>query len=42
MYKILMIDDDSFLLSDYTDVLEESGFIVHSTSNVELFYSKTI
>ena len=40
MYKILMIDDDEFRLSDYSNFLKESGFIVDSTSDIELFYSK--
>lgn len=42
MYKILMIDDDEFRLSDYSNFLKDSGFIVDSTSDIELFYSKTI
>lgn len=42
MYKLLMLEDDEYVLSDYSNFLKDSGFIVDSTSDIKLFYSKTI
>lgn len=42
MYKILMLEDDQFLLFQYTETLEDNGFNVYSTTDIELFYSKAI
>lgn len=42
MYKILMIDDDQFLLFQYAEILRENGFCVKSTTNIETFYSEAI
>lgn len=42
MYKILMIDDDQFLLFQYVEKLKDNGFSVDSTTNIEEFYSMAI
>lgn len=40
MYKILMLEDDQFLLFQYTDILKDYGFNVDSTTQVKEFYLK--
>lgn len=42
MYKILMLDDDPFLLFVYVEKLKDYGFSVDSTTDIEEFYSMAI
>lgn len=40
MYKILMLEDDPFLLFQYAENLKDNDFHVDSTTDIEYFYSK--
>lgn len=42
MYKILMLDDDRFLLFEYVEKLKDNDFYVDSTTDIEEFYSMAI
>ncbi len=42
MYKILMLEDDQFLLFQYAESLKDNGFNVDYTTNVETFYARAI
>ena len=42
MYKILMLEDDMFLLFQYAESLKDNGFYVDYTTNIEEFYSSAI
>lgn len=42
MYKILMLEDDQFLLFQYAESLKDNGFNVDYTTNIETFYVKAI
>lgn len=37
MYKVLMLEDDRFRLYEYTEVLNENGFLVTATARVNEF-----
>ncbi len=42
MYKILMIDDDQYLLFQYEDALKDLGFSVDAETDIKAFYDKAI
>lgn len=42
MYKILMLEDDQYLLFQYEDALKDLGFIVDAETNIKTFYDKSI
>lgn len=42
MYKILMLEDDQFLLFQYAENLKDNGFDVDSTTDIKSFYAKAI
>ena len=42
MYKILMLEDDQYLLFQYIDALKDIGFAVEAETDIKTFYSKSI
>lgn len=42
MYKILMLEDDQYLLFQYEDSLKDLGFIVDAETDIRTFYNKSI
>lgn len=42
MYKILIIDDDQYLLFQYEDALKDIGFSVDAETDIKPFYDKAI
>lgn len=40
MYKILMLEDDQYLLFQYEDALKDIGFFVDAETNIRTFYNK--
>lgn len=42
MYKILMLDDDQYLLFQYEDALKDIGFSVDAETAIRIFYKKAI
>lgn len=42
MYKILMLEDDQYLLFQYVDALKDIGFFVDAETNIKKFYDKSI
>lgn len=42
MYKILMLEDDEYLLFQYEDALKDIGFIVDAETDIRTFYNKSI
>ena len=42
MYKILMLEDDEYLLFQYEDVLRDFGFIVDAETNIRTFYDRSM
>lgn len=42
MYKILMLEDDPYLLFQYEDALKDIGFSVDAETNIRTFYNKSI
>lgn len=41
MYKILMLEDDQYLLFQYEDALKDIGFFVHAETDIRKFYDKS-
>ena len=42
MYKILMLEDDQYLLFQYEDALKDIGFFVDAETDIRTFYNKAI
>lgn len=42
MYKILMLEDDEYLLFQYEDSLRDLGFIVDAETDIRTFYNKSM
>lgn len=42
MYKILMLEDDRYLLFQYEDALKDIGFLVDAETDIRTFYNKSM
>lgn len=42
MYKILMLEDDQYLLFQYEGVLKDNVFSVGSETDIKTFYNRAI
>lgn len=42
MYKILMLEDDQYLLFQYNDTLKDAGFLVDAETDIRKFYDKSL